>query len=84
MADAPTKLPLRIVGLAASVLIAVGCWYAYDSYGQFANVGRWTGNRALNWLRPWLTEFRMPLLCVAGFLGLSALSWLWSKLKLGH
>ena len=75
---------LRVVGLVAAGLIVFGLWTGYDSYGQFANVGRWTGDRDLNWLRPWLTEFRMPLLCVAGFLLLTGLSWLWSKLGLGH
>lgn len=75
---------LRLVGIAAAVALAWGAFHAYDNYGQFANVGRWTGDRELNWIRPWLTEFRMPILCVVGFLALSVLSWLWSKLKLGH
>ncbi|MFK7942332.1 MAG: hypothetical protein AB8B85_05370 [Paracoccaceae bacterium] len=84
MADAPTSLPLRAIGIVAVAAIVFGCWYSYDNYGQFANIGRWTGDRGLNWIRPWLTEFRMPLLCIAGFLGLTGLSWLWAKLKLGH
>ena len=74
----------RVLGLILAAAIAFGFWFAYDNYGQFANVARWTGDRGLGWLRPWLTEFRMPLLCVAGFLSLTFLSWLWSKLKLGH
>lgn len=84
MATPTPKLPLRLLGLVTAAALAYGAWYAYDGYGQFANIGRWTGDRELNWLRPWLTEFRMPLLCVAGFAVLSVLSWLWSKLKLGH
>ena len=84
MADAPANPVLRIVGLILALAIAYGAYVAYENYGQFANVGRWTGDRDLNWLRPWLTEFRMPLLCVAAFLALTGLSWLWSKLKLGH
>ena len=75
---------LRLIGLALAAAIGLGFWFAYENYGQFANVARWTGDSDLRWLRPWLTEFRMPLLCVAGFLGLTALSWIWSKLKLGH
>lgn len=75
---------LRAFGILLTVAIATGCWFAYDNYGQFANVARWTGDRDLRWIRPWLVEFRMPILCVAGFLALSALSWLWFKLKLGH
>lgn len=75
---------LRVAGLIAAAAIASGAWFAYDSYGQFANIGRWTGEQSLNWLRPWLTEFRMPLLCTLGFLSLTALSWVWSKLGLGH
>ncbi len=75
---------LRLIGLVFALAIALGAWQAYENYGQFANIGRWTGNGDLTWLRPWLTEFRMPILCVVGFLLLSVLSWLWSKLKLGH
>ena len=77
-------MALRIAGLLLALAIACACWYVHENYGQFANVARWTGDRELRWLRPWLIEFRMPLLCVAGFLFLSCLSWLWSKLKLGH
>lgn len=74
----------RIAGLALAAALAWGAWYAYENYGAFANVAGWTGDRGLGWLRGWLVEFRMPLLAVAGFLTLSAVSWLWSKLKLGH
>lgn len=84
MVETPTSPILRTVGLVASAAIAYGCWYAYDNYAQFANVARWTGDRDLRWIRAWLVEFRMPLLCVAGFLGMTVLSWLWAKLKLGH
>ena len=82
---APTpNIALRLAGLVAAAALAYGAFYAYDNYGQFANFARWTGDRELRWIRPWLVEFRMPLLCVAGFLSLTVLSWLWSKLKLGH
>ena len=74
----------RVLGLILAAAIAFGFWFAYDNYGQFANVARWTGDRGLGWLRAWLVEFRMPLLCVAGFLTLTFLSWLVQKLKLGH
>ena len=74
----------RVLGLTFAALITLGFWYAYENYGQFANVARWTGDRELRWLRPWLTEFRMPILGVTAFLFLTWLSWLWSKLKLGH
>ncbi len=77
-------MALRILGLAVAAVLAFGCWYVYDHYGQFANVARWTGDRDLRWIRPWLVEFRMPVLCVAGFLAFTAISSLWSKLKLGH
>jgi hypothetical protein len=75
---------LRVLGLVLALALAAGLWFAYDSYGQFANVARWTGDSDLRWLRAWLVEFRMPVLCVVGFLVVSGLSWLWSKLGLGH
>ncbi|MEM9059162.1 MAG: hypothetical protein AAGD13_01765 [Pseudomonadota bacterium] len=75
---------LRVLGVVLAAALAYCCWYAWDNYGQFANVARWTGDRELRWLRPWLTEFRTVILCVAGFLALSVVSWVWSKLKLGH
>lgn len=78
------EIARRLIGLTAAAALAYGFWVAYDSYGQVANVARWTGDQDLGWLRPWLTEFRMPLLCVAGFLALSLLSRLWSHLRLGH
>ena len=74
----------RFLGLLFAAAIACAFWYAYENYGQFANVARWTGERDLRWIRAWLVEFRMPLLCVAGFLALTFLSWLWQKLRLGH
>ncbi len=77
-------MALRVLGLIFAAAITFGCWYAYENYGQFANVARWTGDRELRWLRPWLVEFRMPILCVTGFLAFTGLSWLLSKLKLGH
>lgn len=77
-------MALRVAGLIFAAAIAIAFWYAYDNYGEFANVARWTGDRDLRWIGPWLVEFRMPLLCGGGFLVLTALSWLWSKLKLGH
>ncbi len=75
---------LRLLGIAMAAALTYAAYYAHANYGAFANVGRWTGDRELNWLRPWLTEFRMPLLCVAGFLALTLLSWIWQKLRLGH
>ncbi|MEO1492751.1 MAG: hypothetical protein AAFV19_11415 [Pseudomonadota bacterium] len=75
---------LRVIGLLAALALCSGAYYAYDSYGQFANVRRWSGIDSLGWLRGWLTEFRMPLLCIAAFLTLTFLSWVWQKLKLGH
>ena len=75
---------LRVLGIALAAAIAFGCWYCYENYNQFANVARWTGDKDLRWIRPWLVDFRMPILCAVGFLGLSVLSWAWSKLKLGH
>jgi hypothetical protein len=75
---------LRVIGIAFAAALCWGAYLALENYGQFANVARWTGDNDLRWLRPWLTEFRMPLLCIAGFLSLSVLSWLWQKLRLGH
>ena len=75
---------LRVIGLALAAVLIVGAWFAYGNYGEFANVPRWTGDRDLGWIRPWLTEFRMPLLAVGGFLVLTALSWLWRKTGLGN
>ncbi|MEL6997148.1 MAG: hypothetical protein AAFP68_02720 [Pseudomonadota bacterium] len=75
---------LRVLGLVLAAALAYSAWYAWENYGQFANVARWSGDRELRWLRGWLTEFRTVILCVAGFLALSALSWIWAKLKLGH
>jgi hypothetical protein len=75
---------LRVIGIVAVVVLCAGAYYAYDSYGQFANVRRWSGIDDLGWLRPWLTEFRMPILCISGVLMLTVLSWAWQKLKLGH
>ena len=75
---------MRLLGLLLAAAITFVCWYAWENYGQFANVARWTGNSELRWLRPWLTEFRTVLLCAAGFLVFTALSSLWAKLKLGH
>lgn len=74
----------RALGLVLAGALAIGLWYAWANYGQFANVARWTGDTELRWLRPWLTEFRTPLLCIAGALALSFLSWVWAKLNLGH
>lgn len=74
----------RVIGLALAVGLAFCGWYVWSEYQQFANVGRWAGDRDLNWLRPWLTEFRTPLLCAGGFLILTFVSWIWQKLKLGH
>ena len=75
---------LRVLGLLFAAAIAFAFWYAYENYGQFANVARWSGDRGLGWLRAWLVEFRMPLLCILVFLALTFLSWLWQKLRLGH
>jgi len=72
------------LGLALAAGLTWTFWYAWTGYGQFANVARWTGEPDLNWLRPWLTEFRAIVLCVTGFLTLSAVSWLWRLLRLGH
>ncbi len=77
-------IALRIVGLVAAAALVWGAMLALDNYGQFANVARWTDVKDLGWLRAWLTEFRMPIMCVAGALALTMLSWLWQKLKLGH
>lgn len=74
----------RILGLIAATAIAYGCWVAYDGYAQFQRIDQWTGAESLRWLRPWLFEFRMPLLCSAGFLAFTALSWLIQKAKIGH
>jgi len=74
----------RLIGLAVAALLLGALWAAYANYDLFANVARWTGDRSLGWLRPWLIEFRMPVLCIAGFLSLSAISWVWNKLGLGH
>lgn len=75
---------LRVLGLVLAAALAFSAWYAWENYGQFANVARWSGDRELRWVRGWLTEFRTVILCVAGFLALSVLSWIWAKLKLGH
>lgn len=74
----------RLLGLLLAAAITFGCWYAWENWAQFANVARWTGDPELRRLRPWLTEFRTVIICTVGFLALTALSWLWSKLKLGH
>ena len=74
----------RVAGLALAAALMAALWYAYANYGAFADLARWTGVEALRPARPWLVEFRMPLLAVAGFLALSAVSWTWQKLKLGH
>ena len=74
----------RLAGLVfATAILALG-WYAYTHYGAFADVARWTGQDALRPLRGWLTELRTPLMAAAAFLALSALSWVWQRLKLGH
>lgn len=78
------SLVRALLGLALALGLTWALWQGYANYGRFANLPAWTGNDSLGWLRPWLTEFRMPLLCIAAFLGLTFVSWLWSKLKLGH
>lgn len=83
MAAAP-PLAKRVIGLAVGVAIAAAFWAAWESYPQFANVARWSGDRSFGWLRAWLLEFRTPLLCCAGFLLLSVFSWLAQKTGLGH
>lgn len=74
----------RLAGLALAAAILAAGWYGYTHYGAFADVARWTGQESLRPLRGWLTELRTPLMGVAAFLALSALSWAWQKLKLGH
>ena len=73
-----------ILGLMVALGLTWAIWQGYENYGRFANVARWSGIDDLGWLRPWLTEFRMPIICIAGFLGLTLVSWLWQKLRLGH
>ena len=68
-----------ILGIAVAVAIAFVLWQGWENYGRFANVPRWTGDRGLGWLRPWLAEFRTILLCVTGFLLLTVINWLWEK-----
>lgn len=74
----------RIAGLVLAAALLTAGWYGYTRYGAFADVARWTGVDALRPLRGWLVEFRLPLTAVAAFLALSAVSWIWQKLKLGH
>lgn len=49
-------MALRVAGLIFAAAIAIAFWYAYDNYGEFANVARWTGDRDLRWIGPWLVE----------------------------
>ena len=77
-------LARHAIGLLLGIAILWGADHMLSTYGQYANVARWTGENSLGWLRPWLIEFRMPLLCVGGFLALSVLSWVWQRLRLGH
>lgn len=73
----------KLAGLAVAAALLALCWTAWESYPQFANVARWTGDRSIGWLRNWLTEFRTALLCVAGFLLLSAASWILKRIGIG-
>ncbi|MEO0621992.1 MAG: hypothetical protein AAFU49_17085 [Pseudomonadota bacterium] len=73
----------HLLGLAAAIGLAALVWAGYDNYLSFARFDQLTGLEDLRWLRPWLTEFRMPLLGVAGFLMLSVASWLLKKLGVG-
>ena len=84
MMAATAPLVRRIAGLTLAVALAAAFWAAWEYYPQFANVARWSGDRSLGWLRSGLVEFRTPLLCIAGFLLLTVVSWLAQKAGLGH
>lgn len=52
---------------------------AYSVYD--ARIDRWTGIEALRPLRPWLTEFRLPLIGIGAILFLSGGAWALKRLK---
>lgn len=63
-------------------LIGAGLW-AFENYATLAAVDAWSGLDGLRALRPYLAEFRIPLLAALGFLSLSLVSWIWGRLGLG-
>ncbi len=63
----------HLAGLAAAAALGGAVLAAYLLYD--ARIDRWTGIEALAPLRPWLAEFRLPLLGVGAILVLSAGAW---------
>lgn len=74
---------VRVSGLLVAAGLAGLAWIVVTEYASIANVARWTGLPELRWLRAWLIEFRMPVLCILGAFGFSAASALWSRTGLG-
>ena len=70
----------RLAGLAAAAALGGAVFAAYRFYDP--RIDLWTGVEALAPLRPWLAEFRVPLIGVGAILLLSGGSWVLRRLRL--